>query len=64
MLQTEKKITNNIQKEDNINNVNHNKYKNYDNENEITFTNHSFNYGIGIISIVNLSQEIDELDLF
>jgi CheY-like chemotaxis protein len=43
-----------------IDNLDSSNTKNY--SNEITFTNRSYNYCIGIISIVNLSQEITELD--
>jgi hypothetical protein len=44
------------------NNNDYLKSENYAPDNEITFTNRSYRYCIGIISIVNLSQEIIELD--
>jgi two-component system, OmpR family, response regulator ChvI len=45
----------------NIGSVNYFKSENHNNEHEIIFTNHSRNYCIGIISIIDYTQGIDEL---
>ena len=53
-------ISNDKDADEKINNLDFSKSEN--NDNEITFTTQSYSYCIGIISIVNLSQEIKELD--
>jgi hypothetical protein len=53
-------VSNDKDADEKIHNLNSSKSRNEDNE--ITFTRYSYSYCIGIISIVNLSQEIKELD--